>query len=74
MENASLLMENGEYEVSSSKVLELVDRSHCTAYDCEFVALAKELIVPLITCNKKILKEFPETAYSLDQYLRSSGD
>jgi len=32
-----------EYQVVSSDVLRLAARSGCTAYDCEFVALAQEL-------------------------------
>jgi predicted nucleic acid-binding protein len=36
------------------------------AYDCEFVALAQYLNVPLVTADKKILREFPEVATSLD--------
>jgi predicted nucleic acid-binding protein len=37
-------------------------------YDCEFVALAQHLDVPLVTADKKILREFPVIAKSLDAY------
>src|SRR3989304_1873414 len=43
MEEASRLMQDREYEVTSQQVLELVTMSSCSAYDCEFVALAKDL-------------------------------
>jgi len=33
-----------------------------SSYDCEFVSLAKEAGLPLITEDKKILREFPEIA------------
>lgn len=48
--------------VEPIEVLELIKTSSCSAYDCEFVALAKDLEVPLLTFDKKILSEFPEVA------------
>jgi len=50
-------------------VLELVSARECSAYDCEFVALAKGLGISLVTVDKKILKEFSQTAVSLDDFL-----
>jgi predicted nucleic acid-binding protein len=64
MEEAETLMRGGEYEVTSSRVLNLAAKSRCSAYDCEFVALAQELNVPLITADGIILSEFPSTALS----------
>lgn len=69
MEEAILLMDGREYEVISFRVLTLVSQSTCSAYDCEFVALAQELEAPLVTVDKKILKEFPQVAVSLNEYL-----
>lgn len=63
-EAESLLQEN-EYLVHSSDVLQLVQQSDCSAYDCEFVALAQSLKLPLITQDRKILRNFPETARPL---------
>ena len=54
-----------EYSVDARKVLELAYRSNCSAYDCEFVALAQDLGVKLVTTDKQILKAFPEVAVSL---------
>ena len=54
-----------EHEVSSRSVLELVRDSGCTAYDCEFVALAMQLGVKLVTMDKKILTAFPKQATTL---------
>lgn len=39
--------------------------SGCTAYDCEFVVLAKDLDVKLITLDRAVLKAFPDVARSL---------
>ncbi|HUU37809.1 MAG TPA: type II toxin-antitoxin system VapC family toxin [Candidatus Desulfaltia sp.] len=65
---AELLMEGGEYSVGSLDILKLATGSRCSAYDCEFVALANELNIPLMTTDKQILADFPETAVHLDEY------
>ena len=68
MEEAAALMRGGEYGIVSSDVLRLAAGSGCSAYDCEFVALAQDLGVPLITVDKRILGAFPETARALEDY------
>ena len=65
---AEALMNGKEYEVSSEKVLQLADASKCSAYDCEFVALAEQLGVELVTSDKKILMAFPNTAVSMERF------
>ena len=69
MEEASRLMQDREYEVASHQVLNLVATSTCSAYDCEFIALAKDLDIPLITSDKQILQQFPDIAISLEKYI-----
>lgn len=56
------LLAGGEYEVESRAVLELVRDSNCSAYDCEFVALAMKLDTTLVTMDKKLLRAFPNRA------------
>jgi predicted nucleic acid-binding protein len=68
-QNADLVVAHNEFTVSSIDVLTLVDKSNCSAYDCEFVALAHTLETKLITQDKKILREFPETALSVSDFL-----
>jgi predicted nucleic acid-binding protein len=70
-DEAEALMTDQEFTVTSLQVLTLTDSSTCSAYDCEFVALAKQLSVKLVTQDKKILREFPNVAVSLDNYLVS---
>ena len=67
-EAESLLREN-EYEVASIDILQLVQSSPCSAYDCEFVALAQKLGTKLVTEDKAILLAFPGTATSLNSFL-----
>jgi predicted nucleic acid-binding protein len=69
MDEALDLMRGREYEIASAAVLGLAARSHCTAYDCEFVSLAQELDVPLVTVDKQILSEFPAVAVSLEIFV-----
>lgn len=71
MDEAQALMMGQEYEVVSSAVLRLAARSGCTAYDCEFVALAQDLGVALVTVDREVLREFPEVATELEEYVRS---
>jgi predicted nucleic acid-binding protein len=47
--------------------------SDCSAYDCEFVALAKRLNSPLITADKKVLKAFPEFATTITEFIISKS-
>ena len=68
MNEATVLMLGKEYDVNSFQVLQLVKESACSAYDCEFVALARDLKVPLVTADQQILTDFPETAYSLEEF------
>lgn len=71
MTEALNLMETEEYEADSHEVLRLVGVSNCSAYDCEFVALAQELGTALVTVDKQILKDFPEVAVSLATFAGS---
>ena len=59
------LLTGAEYEVDSLSVLELVRDSACSAYDCEFVALAMRLNTQLVTLDKQLLRAFPQRAVPL---------
>lgn len=68
LQQAEKLMHDSEYEISSAHVMQLVNSGTCSSYDCEFIALAQYLGVPLITEDKKIIREFPKIAMSLDSF------
>ena len=68
-ESAEGLLKANEYEINSVQVLKLSYSSGCSAYDCEFVILAKDLSVTLVTEDKKVLTNFPESAVSMQKFL-----
>lgn len=68
-ETAENLLQGREYEVNSNQVLKLSQESGCSAYDCEFINLAQDLSVPLVTMDKKILANFKSTALSIQNYI-----
>jgi predicted nucleic acid-binding protein len=67
-EAAAAVLEGGEFHPDGRRVLRLVARSSCTAYDCEFVALGEELAVPLVTSDAQVLRDFPDTAVALQEF------
>jgi predicted nucleic acid-binding protein len=58
-----------EGEADSHDVLALASRSSCSTYDCEYVALAATLGVPLITTDRAVLKAFPKLAKTPAEFL-----
>jgi predicted nucleic acid-binding protein len=62
---AETLMTGNEYETNSLGVLKLANASQCSAYDCEFVALARHLGVKLVTQDKQLLAQFPQDTIAL---------
>jgi predicted nucleic acid-binding protein len=69
---AEVLFFQREHLVPSPHVLRLVAGSRCSAYDCEYVAVAEQLEVPLVTEDKEVLAAFPEVARSMQAFL--AGD
>ena len=69
MESVEQMMLHNEHAVDSTAVLRLVSESDCSAYDCEFVALANHLNVPLITSDSQLLRNFPGRALAPDRFL-----
>ncbi|MDD5095524.1 MAG: type II toxin-antitoxin system VapC family toxin [Dehalococcoidia bacterium] len=65
------LLKDSEYEIASDQVLRLAQQSRCSAYDCELVALAMALNVPLITVDKKVLAQFSAVSIDLNEFASS---
>ncbi len=70
MSLAEELLNDNEYKINSFQVLQLSIDTGCSAYDCEFVSLARNLGVTLVTEDKKILKSFPETAQNMEAFIQ----
>jgi predicted nucleic acid-binding protein len=68
MDNAEILLQGREYAVSSVRVLSLVAGTRCSADDGEFVALAQDLGVSLVTSDARLLAEFPATAIAMGMF------
>jgi len=56
-------------EILSETVLTMAAESGCSAYDCEFAALASRLQLRLVTSDKKLLAAFPEMAVSPERFI-----
>ncbi|RJP51965.1 MAG: PIN domain-containing protein [Anaerolineaceae bacterium] len=69
MEDAILTLENRQVLPSSEKILDLISETDCTAYDCEFIALAQQLDVSLVTADKRLLSRFPNLTISLEKFV-----
>ncbi len=65
LSGAVALLDGAEYRVPADEVLRTAIESGCTAYDCEFVVLARDLGVDLVTVDHALLKAFPRIAKPL---------
>lgn len=61
-EKAENQMKDREFHVNSIKVYDLANQSGCTSYDSEFISLADDLDIKLVTLDRKLLRSFPERA------------
>jgi len=68
MEQAERLMRGQEFEVVSARVLRLAATSGCSAYDCEFVALAQDLRVTMATSERILVTRFKPTVSSMREF------
>ena len=69
MDTVEEALSGNEHLVAGAEVFRVVEKSRLSAYDCEFIALAAALSVPLVTADKAVLKAFPEIARSMDAFL-----
>jgi predicted nucleic acid-binding protein len=58
-----------EHIVLSRDVLAIATKSRCSAYDAEYVSLAREFGIPLVTSDKRLWKLFPKLAMSPLEFL-----
>lgn len=70
MADAVLTLENRQVLPSSEKIMDLISESNCTAYDCEFIALAQQLNTLLVTADRQLLNQFPNSTMSLEEFAK----
>lgn len=58
-----------QYNIDGKAVLELAAQTGLSAYQCEYLALAQDLNVPLITTQDELIKAAPKLAVSLQDYV-----
>ncbi|MDX1396368.1 MAG: type II toxin-antitoxin system VapC family toxin [Gemmatimonadota bacterium] len=73
LDAAEELYRGREYLVDGARVLDLVAASPCSAYDCEYVALAETLDVPLVTNDGPVLAAFPDRALKPEAFVVGEG-
>ncbi len=69
MEHIERDLEGSEHLVPSEGVIRVVQTTTLSAYDAEFVALARALSVPLVTEDRGVLRACPEMAVTLAGFL-----
>lgn len=67
LQKAEEIFQGNEFQVKSDQVMKLVNQSSCSAYDCEFIALAQYLEVDFYTSDKKLISAFPHCAIPLSK-------
>ncbi len=72
-ELADALLNGQEFAVPGERVLALIASSPCSAYDCEYVALAEDLGVPLVTADRQLLRAFADRAISPKDFVNRAG-
>ena len=72
-ELAEQLLAGREYTIRGDAVLQLIADTTCSAYDCEYVALAQQLRVPLVTWDRQLLGAFPNLAVSASAFATGSA-
>jgi predicted nucleic acid-binding protein len=69
--NCTFLFEPGERDVNMPQALRLATQHNISAYDAQFVALAMEMAAPYVTEDQQLLRAFPGTAVSMQEFCGS---
>jgi predicted nucleic acid-binding protein len=68
MESAEVILLGRTVDVDSETVLQIAETSGCSAYDAEYVTVAKARGILLVTADKQLLKAFPGITAALDEW------
>jgi predicted nucleic acid-binding protein len=70
MQRIEAELQGNEHVVESDDVLKVVSASSLSAYDCEFVALARVSGARLVTADRAVLRAFPKDALSMEAFVQ----
>lgn len=70
LQRSAACLGDRESTVTDAEVMALVRSTGCSAYDCEYAALAIRLGLLLVTEDRQLLTAFPHTAVSLQQFVK----
>lgn len=68
--DAEDMMQGNEYSPDMSSVLSLALEGSITAYDAEYIFLAKSLGIPCVTEDKSLRAKFHDTASTMAEFVR----
>lgn len=69
LDTAEDLIADRSYQPAPPAVLRLATGSGCSAYDCQYVQLAKDLSAELVTHDKEVIEAFPGIAVHPKDFL-----
>jgi predicted nucleic acid-binding protein len=69
-EFAASVIAGREYSIPAAAVFEIVAATKLSAYDAEFVALARSLRTALVTADKQLLRECKDVAVTAEEFVR----
>jgi predicted nucleic acid-binding protein len=71
MREAERILRHREYGVPSERVLEVANETGLSAYDAEFLTIAQDLNVLLVSEDRQILAAAPAVAKSPEQFIKA---
>lgn len=71
--DAEAVIGNNQYDVRAERILSVADRTKCSGYDSQYIALAEDLGINLFTFDKKILSLAKDVALKPGDQSRSKS-
>lgn len=62
------MMEFSTLPLDAHAIFRITQGSGCTTYDAEYVWLAREMNIPLVTADKEVLAAFPSIAIAIETF------
>ncbi len=68
MQRAEDTMQGRDFDVAPAPALKLAADSGCSAYECEYVSLAQDSGITLVSSDGEVLSKFKSTAVSMEAF------